>query len=77
MEVEVVKMEVCFFFEMEVVVKMEVCLTYPMNQYGFIDRYDAQNGFQTLVSFPFTFVQYNCLLQRCPTTMIQRRFFFL
>ena len=39
------------------VVKMEVCLTYPMNQYGFIDRYDAQNGFQTLVCFPCTFVQ--------------------
>ena len=51
------------------VVKMEVCLTYPVNQYGFIDRYDAQNEFQTLVCFPFTFVQYNCLLQRCPTTI--------
>ena len=41
------------------VVKMEVCLTYPMNQYGLIDRYDAQNGFQTLVCFPCTFTQYN------------------
>ena len=70
MQVEVVKMEVCFFFKMEVeVLKMEVCLTYPVNQYGFIDRYDAQNGFQTLVCFPFTFVQYNCLLQRCPPTI--------
>ena len=30
--------------------KIEACLTYPVNQYGFIDRYDAQNALLLLFS---------------------------